>query len=545
MNDSKWTKDFWSGTWERCLATAATVLLSTGVLTSANSFPGWFVLRATLYTTLVATFGTFLKCIVANITNGGTGPGFGNSEVTKDNTSTENGQTDLAMGTLQDANVRENAAPDSPVSTEGTLEASIASQDATVSESEGSTVMTTDQGGAARPDAYLAYESGERVEYWGTTPEGDELPDPATARHFLAMIDDADDIVPTGTEDGLVTTDLSDEIVGAAGFASARAFGFTSPAPVGKAAQVISKAKSQVGYREGRSGKSWNNDQKYSKSQPELAWSNRMAWCATFVCWCFREVFGNYKPIFGSTAAVAVFRDRAKANNRFSEYPAVGAVLILGRSGVHTGIVYAYDNTYIYTVEGNTNDSGSPEGNGVYLKRRTRKSVYGYLYPAYPEGIASADPKWGNSVKPGTVTATAAVTPGSRGIARGWRRTDRPYVVDMGNAGTISVAAVNRAVAADVRAPDGVKGHCPGDDRAVYLVLSALARMGLVSWEYQKRGLVGTTTVEAINRFRHWVGPSRGWSEDDMTDPPLQFSVGKATLEMMMYDSGINARIVD
>jgi hypothetical protein len=59
-------------------------------------------------------------------------------------------------------------------------------------------------------------------------------------------------------------------------------------------------------------------------------------------------------------------------------------------------MVYKYDDTYIYTIEGNTNDDGSAEGNGVYKRKRLRKVdyVYGYGIPYYSGKAKSADPKW-------------------------------------------------------------------------------------------------------------------------------------------------------
>ncbi|WP_416972533.1 hypothetical protein [Streptomyces sp. 4F14] len=66
-----------------------------------------------------------------------------------------------------------------------------------------------------------------------------------------------------------------------------------------------------------------------------------------------------------------------------------------GSSGQdHTGIVIAYDDVHIWAVEANTNDNGSSEGDGVYIRKRRRSDaiVYGYGLPAYAEGIYTADP---------------------------------------------------------------------------------------------------------------------------------------------------------
>ncbi|GAA2084143.1 hypothetical protein GCM10009759_02950 [Kitasatospora saccharophila] len=65
----------------------------------------------------------------------------------------------------------------------------------------------------------------------------------------------------------------------------------------------------------------------------------------------------------------------------------------------------------------NTNDSGSTEGDGVYLKSRPRRgpgSPYGYGVPAFPEGTVSADPALGGvpaARTSGQATAPATGTP--------------------------------------------------------------------------------------------------------------------------------------
>ncbi len=161
----------------------------------------------------------------------------------------------------------------------------------------------------------------------------------------------------------------------------------------GKAAEIIRIARTQIGYREGYSGGHWNNRQKYSPAVPGLEWSQNQAWCATFVSWCARQA--GVTPLYPVTASVWTAMNWFKARGRYSDYPAIGAQVIFGRSGsTHTGLVVAYDGEFITTVEGNTNDSGSAEGNGVYLKRRQRRDsyVHGYGLPDFPEGVTTADP---------------------------------------------------------------------------------------------------------------------------------------------------------
>lgn len=180
----------------------------------------------------------------------------------------------------------------------------------------------------------------------------------------------------------------------------------------GTAGDVIRVAKSQVGYQEGYSGGHWNNLQKYSPAVPGLEWSQNQAWCATFDSWCFQEA-GMPKGSYPVTASCALGVAWWKNANRFSDYPGIGAQVFFGAGGgSHTGLVYAYDADFIYTVEGNTNSSGSAEGDGVYLKKRARRDtyVYGYGYPAYPTGIVTADPEWKNPTAPSQQEEAVALT---------------------------------------------------------------------------------------------------------------------------------------
>jgi hypothetical protein len=158
---------------------------------------------------------------------------------------------------------------------------------------------------------------------------------------------------------------------------------------------IIAKAKGENGYREGYANGSYNNKQKYSVETPGLEWSNYQAWCATFVSWVAYKT--GLDALYPRTASCATGVSWFRNKGRFSYYPAIGAQVFYGANGgTHTGIVYKYSDAYIWTIEGNTNDSGSAEGNGVYLKQRDRKSsyVYGYGYPAFAEGIVCADPDW-------------------------------------------------------------------------------------------------------------------------------------------------------
>jgi hypothetical protein len=164
-----------------------------------------------------------------------------------------------------------------------------------------------------------------------------------------------------------------------------------------EAAKVLSVAAKEVGYQEKRSGGHWVNDSKFNRWYGTIPGYSQggygYPWCAVYVAWCAAQA--GVANLYPKTASCSVGVSWFKSKSRFSEYPAVGAQVFFGAGGgAHTGIVYSYDEDYIYTYEGNTNKLGGAEGDGVYKKKRARRDayVYGYGYPEFAEGIVTADP---------------------------------------------------------------------------------------------------------------------------------------------------------
>src|SRR5882757_327247 len=118
------------------------------------------------------------------------------------------------------------------------------------------------------------------------------------------------------------------------------------------ASDVIRILDAEVGYHEGRENGHWNNDQKFSDEVPGMKWSDRQAWCDTFIVWGAWKA-GDVKivPFYaGCALSLATY----KQWKRFSFYPATGAQVFFGADGgSHTGIVKRWDKLYIWTVEGN------------------------------------------------------------------------------------------------------------------------------------------------------------------------------------------------
>ncbi|GAA4786250.1 hypothetical protein GCM10023231_12730 [Olivibacter ginsenosidimutans] len=119
------------------------------------------------------------------------------------------------------------------------------------------------------------------------------------------------------------------------------------------------------------------------------------AWCAAFVCWVLGQtgvenpktawaasLFPNDKLIWKQGKLLAT-RNAQRATTKGSR--ATGNAQLATVFGLyfsslkriaHCGFIDQWGDQEVITVEGNTNDSGSREGDGVYRKRRPIKSLY-------------------------------------------------------------------------------------------------------------------------------------------------------------------------
>jgi LysM repeat protein len=172
----------------------------------------------------------------------------------------------------------------------------------------------------------------------------------------------------------------------------------TSATP--SADKLFGVERGEVGYHEGA-----NNQNKYA---PVVGVANNQAWCTTFQSWCF--LTAGFKSLCLMSDYSVDQLNWFKARGRASQYPAVGAVVWFGPGGEnHTGWVYAYDATYIYTIEGNYN-------NEVNYHKRLRVGVsdssigspYMYGWPQFSEGVVGADPS--RSIAGSKYAAVASVT---------------------------------------------------------------------------------------------------------------------------------------
>lgn len=133
---------------------------------------------------------------------------------------------------------------------------------------------------------------------------------------------------------------------------------------------------SQIGVREATGRNDGKEVEKYLRS---VGLGKGYAWCAAFVKWCFdhagvKTTINAYSPTAQSNRLLW-FKGKLLAE------PAPGDVFCLyfpsmKRIG-HTGFYDGRLNSSLFrTVEGNTNDAGSREGDGVYRKYRSFKATY-------------------------------------------------------------------------------------------------------------------------------------------------------------------------
>lgn len=104
------------------------------------------------------------------------------------------------------------------------------------------------------------------------------------------------------------------------------------------------------------------------------------AWCAAFVSWCFQNA-GVKAPISGWVPSYALKQKRIHHRGKFQiRKPQQGDVFLIWyrklNRPAHMGFIDEWGKKWIITVEGNTNDNGSREGDGVYRKRRLKKQIW-------------------------------------------------------------------------------------------------------------------------------------------------------------------------
>ena len=103
-------------------------------------------------------------------------------------------------------------------------------------------------------------------------------------------------------------------------------------------------------------------------------------WCAAFVTWVYKTagvkaIKSGYSPAWFPKDKVIWQNQKGQPPNRADVFG-----LWFANKGrvAHVGFIdqWPQDGSYTITVEGNTNEAGSREGDGVYRKRRLKKQIY-------------------------------------------------------------------------------------------------------------------------------------------------------------------------
>lgn len=156
--------------------------------------------------------------------------------------------------------------------------------------------------------------------------------------------------------------------------------------------KLVAVARSQVGVRE-----SANNTGSEVAKYQMATWlkPGPWPWCAAFVSWCVREWLRDPAVLahlqFKNPSEAELWRCKDARAYGWEEWawrkvlgvygdtaePKVGDVVTYDFS--HVGIVAEVHKGHIITIEGNTNGEGSREGDGVYIKKRSRGIVRKYI----------------------------------------------------------------------------------------------------------------------------------------------------------------------
>ncbi len=152
-------------------------------------------------------------------------------------------------------------------------------------------------------------------------------------------------------------------------------------------------AQSQIGQSEDPIGS--NSGKMVNEYLHAVGLGPGYAWCQAFVYWCFDCVAktmgkGAQNPV-AKTAGVhdcwnkTPLGKRLSADNvladKSSLKPGMQFVLLFGGTTGHTGIVESIAGDWFYTIEGNSNNTGSREGYEVVRHKRsfTDKHLVGFI----------------------------------------------------------------------------------------------------------------------------------------------------------------------
>jgi len=142
-------------------------------------------------------------------------------------------------------------------------------------------------------------------------------------------------------------------------------------------AKVVKSYTAQIGVRE----LTGNNDGKAVETYLRyVGLPKGNPWCAAFVCWNLNQAGvanprSGYCPDLFKPKQLVWLRSR-KVNGVPHQTDVFGLYFPEKGRIAHVGYIDRWTDIKVYTVEGNTNQAGSREGDGVYRKIRLTRQIY-------------------------------------------------------------------------------------------------------------------------------------------------------------------------
>lgn len=170
-------------------------------------------------------------------------------------------------------------------------------------------------------------------------------------------------------------------------------------------------------------------------------------WCDAFVDWCFYKAYGvaTAKSLIGgnfddyTVASCQMYKNKRALDTT----PKKGAQVFFTKNGkvsgcYHTGLVYKVDDTYFYTIEGNTSGANGVvrNGGGVAKKRYSIAAYKGRVLFGHPKydkttTVSKSDEKK-KTEPPKLAGATPNLKKGSEGAQVSYLQQDLNYVMKSG-----------------------------------------------------------------------------------------------------------------
>jgi peptidoglycan hydrolase-like protein with peptidoglycan-binding domain len=156
-----------------------------------------------------------------------------------------------------------------------------------------------------------------------------------------------------------------------------------SPTPNAIIARFLAAARKEVGTRETSKNQGPGIAKYWTATSYPKGYDNREPYCAAFVCWCLAQAVTGADHAFTlpRSALAYGFEKWATANKgkgvqllNGGSVPKPGDIFTLSAVS-HVGIVLSVSGSRMKTIEGNTDGSGSREGDGVYQRERTISST--------------------------------------------------------------------------------------------------------------------------------------------------------------------------